>query len=328
LKSSIRQFAHRADRPLGRRWELTRAKHTSKPLHFNTLLRAFLIAGFCLITATVCPTNAHGQQDDDIGNLAFSIAEAVIETTKTSVSKPTIRVEDFRQTNGSANLLGVALANQVSNQLSQLSKTSVRYFFFVADRPSNGQVSFANQPCDSQHPWPSMLVTADMDEVDGRLVLRVRVIRVSSSQSAFDRRISLPMDSSMKAEFATVLRVEPQPSDVWVNPSYVASEEEESKAAQVDQKAGGYQAPKCVRCGPAQYTDGALAAKIQGTITLRMLVSRDGDPLKLFVVEGLPCGLNQAALRSVANWKLVPAKAPDGKPVEVWQEAEVTFQSY
>ncbi|HUJ48971.1 MAG TPA: energy transducer TonB [Bryobacteraceae bacterium] len=38
--------------------------------------------------------------------------------------------------------------------------------------------------------------------------------------------------------------------------------------------------------------------------------------------------MNQAALQSVAKWKLVPAKAPDGKPVEVWQEVELNFQLY
>ena len=261
-------------------------RHTSKPRYFRTPTSGFLTV-FCLIQGLICPPHLPAQQSDDIGNLVFSIAETLIDATKASETKPTIRVEDFRRTNGPATQLGVALANQVSDQLLQLSRTSVRYFFFVADRPSIATAESTGQPCDSQHPWPSILVRGDMDEVDGKLVLRVRVIRASGSQSLLDRRISLPMDSSMEAEFAKVLRVEPQPPDVWVRPGYALTEDEESKAAHVDEKAEGYQAPRCVSCGSVRETEGAVAAKLQGTMTLKMLVSRDGDPLKLFVVEGL-----------------------------------------
>jgi hypothetical protein len=71
-----------------------------------------------------------------------------------------------------------------------------------------------------------------------------------------------------------------------------------------------------------------MKAKIQGVISMKALFSREGDPLEVVVVEGLPCGLNQAALDAVSRWKVHPAMTPDGKPVEMWQDLEITFQLY
>lgn len=61
---------------------------------------------------------------------------------------------------------------------------------------------------------------------------------------------------------------------------------------------------------------------------MKVLLSKQGDPLELAVIEGLPCGLNRAAIEAASQWKLRPATTPDGEPVEIWRELELTFQLY
>jgi len=101
-----------------------------------------------------------------------------------------------------------------------------------------------------------------------------------------------------------------------------------SKACQGDSKAEHFTSPSCVDCPRTDYTDGALKAQIQGEITMRMLVSKHGDPLKIVVLQGLLCGLNRKALETVRTWRLNPAKTSDGSPIEVWRKLEITLQLY
>lgn len=59
-----------------------------------------------------------------------------------------------------------------------------------------------------------------------------------------------------------------------------------------------------------------------------MVISADGFPAKITVVQGLPCGLTQSAVESVKRWRFQPARDSDGKPVQVLEEIEVTFHLY
>jgi Gram-negative bacterial TonB protein C-terminal len=303
---------------------LARALPTSRTPHDRVPLFARVI---CLgvILGAAYPASLPAEQDD-LGNVVFSLTEAIIDSTKASTTKPTVRVQDFQGPRGDASQLDIELANQVSDLLRQASSTSVHDFFLVLGRLA-GASSVDEQPCDSEHPWPDILVNGDMDEVDGRLVLRLRANWAGRTQFIFDRRISLPMDSAKEALLAKRLPPVGE-SQIWVRQGYVTSDERESMAAQVYQKADDFTPPRCIRCQRTAYTDGASLAKVQGTITMMMLLSRDGDPLKLVVLQGLPCGLNQAAMKSVATWQLTPAKAAYGTPVEIWQEVELTFQLF
>ena len=69
-----------------------------------------------------------------------------------------------------------------------------------------------------------------------------------------------------------------------------------------------------------------MGAKIQGVIGLRVLIDVTGKPAEIVVLRGLPCGLNERAVETVAGWRLEPAKGPDGKPAAVWQNVQMSFQ--
>jgi periplasmic protein TonB len=94
--------------------------------------------------------------------------------------------------------------------------------------------------------------------------------------------------------------------------------------------AGRYQAgftqPVCAYCPDPQYTDEAREAKLQGTVTLRVLVSADGRVSQARFVHGIGLGLDERALETVRGWKFVPARDAARRAIPVWITIEVVFR--
>jgi TonB family protein len=280
----------------------------------------------CIASSVIASTDLRAQTDD-LQNLVRGLSEAIVDANKATTVKPRVRVETFRGLDGDANELGVQLANQLSDQLREVSATSMHHTFYVLDRIPDASPDAYKQPCDEKHPWPDILVKGSMDEINGRLSLRVTANRTSDSSFVFDRIALLPMDPAIEASMGKRLTTVGE-SAVWLRPGYDPDKDEESKASKGAQKAENITPPSCIYCARADYTDGARMAKIQGVVTLTVLIGKDGDPMEIEVVSGLPCGLNHAAIDAVKEWRLRPATIADGTPIAVWQEIEVTFQLY
>src|SRR5260370_11681757 len=71
----------------------------------------------------------------------------------------------------------------------------------------------------------------------------------------------------------------------------------------------GVLAPTCVVCPYPIYTDEARHAKMQGTVTLRVLVGPDGKASEIRVIRGVGFGLDERAVQTVRGWKFNPARA-------------------
>ena len=88
-------------------------------------------------------------------------------------------------------------------------------------------------------------------------------------------------------------------------------DDEGSGAGQGDSYNGPYAnsvtLPTCVYCPEPQYTDEAREAKLQGRVTLRVLVGTDGRASQIQVVQGIGMGLDDRAVQSVRSWKFTPA---------------------
>ena len=86
--------------------------------------------------------------------------------------------------------------------------------------------------------------------------------------------------------------------------------------------------PACLYCPAPEYTDKARAAKLSGSIVLEALITADGRAENISIVKGheLGLGLDESAIRTVAEWRFKPASGPDGKPVAVTVPLEVTFR--
>jgi protein TonB len=91
---------------------------------------------------------------------------------------------------------------------------------------------------------------------------------------------------------------------------------------------GGYGYPACVYCPQAQYSDEAVKAKYQGTVTLIAVITPDGKATDIHVVKGLGLGLDEKAIEAVRTWRFRPAAGPNGKAAPVRQTIEVTFHLY
>jgi TonB family protein len=86
-----------------------------------------------------------------------------------------------------------------------------------------------------------------------------------------------------------------------------------------------YSYPRCLSCPPAKYDQKAVDRRVEGTVTLNVIVGTNGKARDTIVTSALPFGLTQRAIEAVGGWTFKPALTPQGQPVEVRQMIEVTF---
>jgi protein TonB len=68
----------------------------------------------------------------------------------------------------------------------------------------------------------------------------------------------------------------------------------------------------------------ARQARIQGTVMLKIVISKDGDVRDMQLVSGHPM-LAPAAIEAVKKWKYQPYRKDDGEVVEVLTMVRVIF---
>ena len=86
--------------------------------------------------------------------------------------------------------------------------------------------------------------------------------------------------------------------------------------------------PSCAYCPDPQYTDEAREAKLQGKVTLQVLVGADGRAAQIRIVQGIGLGLDERAVQSVRGWKFVPAHDAARRPVPSWMTIEAVFRLF
>lgn len=80
---------------------------------------------------------------------------------------------------------------------------------------------------------------------------------------------------------------------------------------------GAVTAPRVVKEVKPSYTEDAVASRIQGTVVLELVVTRDGRPTHIRVVRSLdPEGLDDQAIAAVTQWRFEPGRLA-GAPVDV-----------
>ena len=86
--------------------------------------------------------------------------------------------------------------------------------------------------------------------------------------------------------------------------------------------------PTCVICPYPIYTDEARQTKMQGTVTLRVLVGTDGRASEIRVVRGVGFGLDERAAQTVRGWKFKPALDGNQRAVAAWVTVEAVFRLF
>ena len=84
----------------------------------------------------------------------------------------------------------------------------------------------------------------------------------------------------------------------------------------------------CMHCPEPPYTDEARKAKLQGNVTLRVLIGADGRAARIQLVKGLGLGLDEQALQAVRAWHFVPARDARRQPIPTWVTIETRFQLF
>jgi periplasmic protein TonB len=64
----------------------------------------------------------------------------------------------------------------------------------------------------------------------------------------------------------------------------------------------------CLRCPDPLYSDEARKAKMQGQVTMRVLVGADGHARDIQVTRGIGLGLDENAVRAVRGGNLFPQR--------------------
>ena len=86
--------------------------------------------------------------------------------------------------------------------------------------------------------------------------------------------------------------------------------------------------PKCAYCPDPAYTDEAREAKVQGTVTLQVLVGADGRAAQIRILKGIGLGLDERAAEVIRTWKFVPARDTAQRPVPAWVTVETVFRLF
>ncbi|MBV8437695.1 MAG: energy transducer TonB [Silvibacterium sp.] len=90
---------------------------------------------------------------------------------------------------------------------------------------------------------------------------------------------------------------------------------------------GGVSAPQVIHAVDPDFTDEARRAKVQGVVSIQVIVDTHGNPQNIQVVRALGMGLDQKAIEAVRQYKFRPAMY-QGRPVPVRVVIDVNFHLY
>lgn len=86
----------------------------------------------------------------------------------------------------------------------------------------------------------------------------------------------------------------------------------------------GITTPIPVKQVQPSFTDDALARKVEGEVTVEIIILKDGSVQPVRVLRGLTADLNERAIEAASQWKFIPGKLK-GQPVDVIAEIVVSF---
>jgi periplasmic protein TonB len=109
-------------------------------------------------------------------------------------------------------------------------------------------------------------------------------------------------------------------------------DDEGPRTGQGEDSGGSYAnvvtSPVCSYCPDPEYTEEARKAKVQGTVTLRVLVGTDGRASQIRLMSGIGLGLDEHAAEAIRRWKFIPARDAAKRPVATWVTVETVFRLF
>lgn len=85
--------------------------------------------------------------------------------------------------------------------------------------------------------------------------------------------------------------------------------------------------PRRIHTPDPEYDDKDRKKKIEGTVTLSMIVTKEGRTADIKVTKSLTPGLDQQAIKAVSQWTFEPA-VEDGQTCPMRMSVQVQFRFY
>ena len=306
------------------------------------MVRRIVILGVvrCL-SAVVClflPGSAHAQSagfvlteagQAELDSLASHTGQRIREAHLKEKAPAVLVMDFFRNSMGSYSRLGTLLADKFSESLTASAKG-----FKVLGRKALSEYLVQNwttledlQSTDvyfqiGRQIGASGVILGTMQEENGKLYLTLHLEGFGPCPNAkgifegTDDRIRFPLTDELHA-----LLFEPGPNYTR-KPDQIPEQPGIFKAS-----ISGVSVPKCLYCPQHGYSDVARAAKYQGSVTLSIVVTVEGEVTSIYVLKAAPFGLTTEAIEDAKHWRFEPGKK-DGKPVSVRVETESTFHLY
>jgi TonB family protein len=162
------------------------------------------------------------------------------------------------------------------------------------------------------------------------ITLHVRVVRSSDGLEITKAKADIPLDSNLQDLLAKplplpdyVVSAEPAPERLAV----LCGNAERGGETNDLFASAGVSMPRCAHCPDPPYTEEVRKNRVQGSVTMHVVIGTDGRPISIRIVKGAPNGLNHLATEAVRKWWFEPA-TKDGKPVSVCTPVEITFRLF
>jgi TonB family protein len=90
----------------------------------------------------------------------------------------------------------------------------------------------------------------------------------------------------------------------------------------------GVTLPKCLHCPIPFYPVGQGSRSVEGDVILSVLVTLEGKPDQIHLIQKLSPVFDLAAIEEVRSWRFEPSKDADGKFVPVRVPVQITFKRH
>ncbi|HVS73841.1 MAG TPA: energy transducer TonB [Candidatus Acidoferrales bacterium] len=91
---------------------------------------------------------------------------------------------------------------------------------------------------------------------------------------------------------------------------------------------GGVSIPRCIYCPDPNYPESARLKKKEGLVLLKIVVGTDGRVSRIQVIKASGAEFADLAMAAANKFMFAPAKGPDGRPVPVVVNYQVTFKLF
>jgi hypothetical protein len=308
---------------------------TFRPISRRPILRKIRGTAVLFLALFSFAPQARPQQQE-LDELAGEAAAALSGNGKHSAADTKVLVLDFNPLHARPEELSIALADSFSDALKKQLRG-----FEVADRQeyfgrSGNQSRIVNsydQPegtaCFAVASGLSAnaFVKGSYEVLPDRLSLWIEVGR--SNEFVFEKRITMALTPEWRELASKPVPKIPDAVGKLVWTSIDHPPKDGSPAMELPGNPdSGFKPPRCRYCPNPSYTDAASAVRVEGTEKFTVEVDAEGFPVRITLLQGLPCGLIRKAIDAVAGWKFIAATGPDGTLLSAVVPIEITFRLY